>query len=405
MAIKQKYLGMLFCLGLLIIPCGSLFAKTPDPGGIAAGNVIINLGIAADVGYDSNVGHDTKGNEVQDGFIDATAKVRTHLNDNEQFDWNALVLFNWQERFGLGTFQGQERTPDGGFTLRASTGADLWKQSTIRLAPSISYTYLDDPEDDFMREDLKNHTINAGTHFYIQPGSGKVFSERLSYFIRPKIYAEQDTLGNIAATDLSHLYHKVESLTRWNFLPVSSLTLDVDFRIVQYLNETAQNTSSFPIRAKLGLQGLLLSRLHYNLNLGYAYSFYQDDVNEHMFIMDFSLGYSFNSNISLSVNYRKDFENSNVGNFFKYHTAGIRFNGLFIDHISTDLEFTFNYMLYRGGSSDGRIDTLYAANAGIDYVFFPGFSIGLDYKMRILNSSNTDDYMKHQVDFRISYEY
>ena len=243
---------------------------------------------------------------VNDGRVDVGVTFSSHLEDETTKKWDSNVSLLWQQYWGLG-----DAKANGSLNAVLSTSADLFKQSLFRISPSFTYQYTVNPEDDYLRQEIENHTIRAGVGATIQPGEGAIFSQKFSYNLSGKIYPDHN--------DISNFVHRIESVTRWNFLPHSSMALTVNFTVSHFLEDernsmigkeivnSSENATGLPVRLKYSLQGLIFARMTYTLGLGYAYAYYTKG-KEHMFIMNAKLGYSFRENIDLAVEFRKDFE-------------------------------------------------------------------------------------------------
>lgn len=395
----RRWLQFLLLASLWLVLAQNAVAnpKGPQPPGILLGNVALHPGAQLDIGYNSNKGHGdgTRTNDVLgDGYINVGATFRTELTNFDDYSWQSNFNFFWQQFFGAG----KART-EGGAIVRAATSADIFKTRILRITPQFSYAFVDQPEDENLRQDFRNHFVSLGSGFLIQPGEGKIFSQKIAYNLNSFIYPSR--------SEYSYLDHRFELLTKWYFLPVSSLTLLLEQRVIHYLNssdsESEPRSLGAPFRVKLGLQGLLLSRLSYTLGLGYSYAYYKDALSEHMFIMQADLGYSFTDSIKLSVGYKKDHENSNTGTYYKFHRIKLGFDGFFIDHLTTSLAFTTSIVQF---STEQRQDLLFGFSANLFYHFFAGLKLGVDYRMRI-NKSDADlgSYMQHVVGLSLVYEY
>ena len=169
---------------------------------------------------------------------------------------------------------------------------------------------------------------------------------------------------------------------------------------------SGDNASSYPLRIKYSLQGLLLERLSYGLGLGYAYVYYDNKNTEHMFIMNARLAYSFQKDVNLSLEYKKDFNNVVYGDYYKLHQVSLRFDALWFEHLQTKAEVGFGAFDYRTLEAASRNDYLLTARADIYYHFFPGLKLGLEYRLRY-NTSDADDadYVKNLVSLNLSYTY
>ena len=374
-------------------------SKEPESDGLQAGGFVMHPGADVAIAYD---GRDKIGSD--DGFVDVGVHFNTHLADETTKSWTNQLSFKWRQFWGLG-----EANADGGPEVNVSTNADLFKLSMFRIAPSASYTYFSDPEDDNLRRDFEHHSAKAGVGLYIQPGAGAIFSQRIGYQFSGRFYTEH--------SDVSHLVHRVDSVTRWNFLPQTSMSLLVDFRAITYLDddrnvspsideEDTHNSSSYPIRVKYSLQGLMLARMSYVLGLGYAYENYDNGLKEHMFIMNARLRYDFSSNAGIYLEYKKDFDNVIYGDYYKLHRVTLGFDGLWFDHLQTDFKLGYGNFNFRSESDSSRRDNMIIAEAKIFYHFFPGMKLGLEYNLRY-NTSDIDSagYAKNMAILSFAYEY
>ena len=373
--------------------------SVPEAAGIQAGNFVIHPGVDVSAGYDMR--DETVDNEHSDGFVDVGVHLNTHLLDETTTKWDNSLEFKWRQFWGLGTAD-----TSGGPNVRVSTAADIFRDRTFRIAPSASYYYVTDPEDDNLRKELDNHHVRAGVDFYIQPGAGAIFSQKFGYDLSGKLYPDR--------WDTSHLTHRLTSLTRWNFMPHTSMSLDVDFRIVSYIEDThqlvkggeftgeyAENFTSYPIRVKYDLTGLLLSRLSYDLGLGYAYQSDSGDLAEHMFIMNARLRYDFTEDVGLFVEYKKDFDNYREYDYYKYHRVTLGFNALWFEHLQTDFSVGYGFFDIQGRKDS--TSNLVNAEANIYYHFIPGFKLGAEYHLRY--STGSSDYTKNMFILSLAYEY
>lgn len=395
-----KLISRISLLTVLMLCAAWAQAKdsAPESRGILAGGFVLHPGAELGLAYD---GRGSQGND--DGFVDIGVFFKTRLENEDLRSWNNEVSLKWRQYWGVG-----DADPNGGLEARVSTSADLFKKSLFRLAPSASYQFLNDPEDDNLRVDFENHTVNAGVNFFIQPGEGAVFSQQIGYHLSGRLYTER--------SEVSNLTHRIESVTRWSFLPQSSMALTLGTDITQYLEETREgtgvpgasgdNANAYPFRIKYSLQGLLLERLSYVLGLGYAYVYYDNKNTEHMFIMNARLAYSFQKDVNLSLEYKKDFNNVVYGDYYKLHQVSLRFDALWFEHLQTKAEVGFGAFDYRTLEAASRNDYLLTARADIYYHFFPGLKLGLEYRLRY-NTSDADDadYVKNLVSLNLSYTY
>jgi hypothetical protein len=397
--LSQAGIGALMIMGICCADLAQAKDLTPEPDGIQTGGFVLHPGASAAIAFDArgSQGHN-------DGYVDLGVQLNTRLANEETKSWDNKVAFNWKQYWGIG-----DAKANGGPDITVSTNADLFKQSMFRVAPNASYSYLSDPEDDDLRQDFVNHHLAAGVAAYIQPSAGAVFSQRIAYHFDGKFYPDH--------SDVSNMQHRIDAVTRWNFLPQTSMALNIDFRITHYLESVRgtsdqfqyggnTNSTSMPIRLTYSLQGLMLARLSYQLGLGYAYQNYTNGLKEHMFTMNAKLKYEFEGKKSLSLEYKKDFNNVIYGDYYKSHRVDLTFNALWFDHLQTEIAAGFGAFDFKSLETMPRTDYLVNAQANIDYHFFPGMKLGLHYRLR-LNVSDYygASYIKNMISLNFAYEY
>ncbi|MBQ9396283.1 MAG: outer membrane beta-barrel protein [Proteobacteria bacterium] len=370
----------------------------PEAKGIQAGGFVMHPGAKVSVGYNAR---GSQGSD--DGLVDVGVHFRTRMADDKKYAWDNNVSFKWRQFWGLG-----DASPNGGPDVIVSSTADLMKENFFRIAPSVSYSYVNDPEDDNLRKDYENHRLKAGIGFYIQPSGGKIFSQRIGYKFNGQFYTEH--------SDVSHIVNTIDSVTRWNFFPNTSMSLSVDFRVLSYLEDSPRivggtapdsaNSTSLPVRIKYGLQGLLLARLSYSLGLGYAFEYYDNGMKEHMFIMNARVRYDFNDHNGIYLEYKKDFDNVIYGDYYKFHRVTLGYDACFAERFTLNLEAGFGAFDFRNFSQIERNDYLVTASVGMYYHFFPGLKLGLDYRLRY-NTSDAENssYVKNYITLGLAYEY
>lgn len=386
----------------LILNASSANAKPtpPEPQGIHASGIVMHPGANLAVAYDS-----LSNQNINDGRVDIGLSFKSRLEDETTKSWDTDALLSWRQYWGIGNADA-----NGGVNVKLATHADLFKQSIFRLTPSFSYQYLDQPEDDNLRQDFQNHTVRLGVGATIQPGQGAVFSQRFSYNMGGRIYPDH--------SDISYFTHRIESVTRWNFLPNSSMTLHVNFTPSHFIEDTrnssqgadlvnqSPNAIGMPVRVKYSLQGLLLPRMSYVLGLGYGYAYYSKENNEHLFIMNAKLGYSFRDNIELYAEYRKDFDTALYGDYYKFHRASLAFDAVWFEHLQTKADVGFGAFDFSSNAGLIRTDKLLSVKAHIAYYIIPSVKLALEYNFGY-NTSDIKEacYTKHAAIFQFAYEY
>jgi hypothetical protein len=115
----------------------------------------------------------------------------------------------------------------------------------------------------------------ASAELVFTPGAG-LFEWRLGYSFAGTVF--EDT----KFSTLTNLNNQVTTRGRWRFLPRTSLTYDASFGFISYTNPAAETqggkTSSHPMRARIGVNGLITSSFSILAMGGWGASFYTPKV-------------------------------------------------------------------------------------------------------------------------------
>ena len=192
-------------------------------------------------------------------------------------------------------------------------------------ARTIQPTVLGDPNLSFNRDD-----IGAGAEVIAQPGGGTL-DWHFGYQFHDTIFEDAEGQG------LDNITHEANTRGRWKFRPKTAFLYDATLRFISYTNPT--NTpgglhDSTPVRTRIGLNGLITSRMALLVMAGYGGSFYStanfskvqqyDSVigqAEAKFFLTPNPGADQPGALSLtisslSVGYVRDFMNSYLGDYY-----------------------------------------------------------------------------------------
>lgn len=401
---------------ILLFLCNTAMAKdrTPEPKGIETNGFVLHPGATLGIGFDT---YNNRQFFSSDGMVDIGLHFKTRLENEELYSWNNSISFDWNQYWGLSYYQNANGGPDA----HVSTHADLFKKSIVRLTPSASYKYNSEAEDSNLNTIPVNHSIVAGTYMTVQPGSGAIFSERVGYHFNGTIFQH--------AASVSWFEHRIDSLTRWNFLPQTHMALAVDFRYIHYMRDTRKtndieaagnrrdNPTGMPVRIKYSLGGLLTQRLSYDLGAGYAFIYYDPGTKVHSWLLNALLRYDIRSNIGMQIEYKKDFETSTFADYYNFHRVVASFDAIWFDKLQTEISAGYGYYDYQTDFTlnpdiPERKDHLISLDAGVHYQFLDGLRLGLTYRLRVDNNNLEEDYgyargdfSKNRIMLKLNYEY
>jgi hypothetical protein len=115
-----------------------------------------------------------------------------------------------------------------------------------------------------------NVSARAGGELAWAPGGG-LFEWRLGYSFLGKFFEEQSTLTNLT--------NEVSTRGRWRFLPRTAMLYDARLGFIDYTNGK-NKTGSHPLRARIGMNGLVTHSVGILAMVGWGSSFYTPSPQE-----------------------------------------------------------------------------------------------------------------------------
>jgi hypothetical protein len=182
-----------------------------------------------------------------------------------------------------------------------------------------------DPNLSFNRDD-----VSAGGEFIMQPGRGTL-DWHFGYMFRDAIFEQS------VAQPYDNITHDVYTRGRWRFRPRTALTYDASIQWIDYVNQSQALqeglVSSTPVRARLGLNGLVTDRFAILVLGGWGASFYSNTLSgqpqydsfigqaEAKFYLTSTPGITATPDTglalsSIAVGYNRDFQNSYLGGYY-----------------------------------------------------------------------------------------
>jgi hypothetical protein len=204
-----------------------------------------------------------------------------------------------------------------------------------------------DPNLSFNRDD-----VGAGGEFTVQPGSGTL-DWHFGYQFQGALFEQSEGVPYNNTTN--QLYTR----GRWKFRPRTSLVYDATFGFTSYTHQqealAAGLVSSTPIRARLGINGLVTDRFSVVALVGWGASFYDNTVStmpqydsvigqaEVKWFLSASPGIAQSADLglalsSIALGYTRDFANSYLGNFYGQDRGYLRFSYFFSGRTLVTLE-------------------------------------------------------------------
>jgi hypothetical protein len=352
-----------------------------EGAGVRAGDLELHPGIAGEVGYDSNwllrsdkTGFDNSGPNfppipalefrvTPSLYLSTLGPQRREGDVSSQPPEVAFrmgVNATYREFVGLSSDPAVKQPTCG--TLGTCTANDISQQrnlsgtadARIDIAPErplgaalfASYARLiypnsgtADPNQSFNRDE-----VSAGGEMVTQPGGGTL-DWHFGYQFHDTIFEET------AGQGFGNTTHELFTRGRWKFRPRTALIYDATLRFLSYQKPdlAAQQglVNSTPVRARIGLNGLITDRFAALALVGWGASFYDttkwkaepqyDSVvgqAELKWYLTASPGIAASSELTLalstiSLGYQRDFSNSYLGNFYGTDRGYLRFDYFF----------------------------------------------------------------------------
>ena len=341
--------------------------------GIKAGDSLeLHPGIAGEVGYDSNY------------LLESQKSGANIINAAPQNPVQGTGMLRITPSLSIATVDAQRRGNDGGqpeppkVRFRAGLSATyreflfnsaLASQRNVSAAVDaraeilperpwgavlnagyvrvIQPTVLGDPNLSFNRDD-----ISAGAALTMQPGSGTL-DWQFGYQFHATLFEDAE------GTPLDNLTHEASTRGRWKFRPKTALLYDATLRFMSYTNASSLPGglhNSTPLRARVGLTGLVTPRLSVLALVGYGASFFAADGNPAVQQYDSFIGqaeakFFLTANpgtdapgavsltlSSLAVGFVRDFQNSYLGDFYGSDKGYVRLQWFFAGRALVGLE-------------------------------------------------------------------
>jgi hypothetical protein len=324
--------------------------RLSEGAGIRAGDFEIHPGIAGEIGYDSNwfLRSPKEGPNITNGAPQAPVLAAGLLRITPSLSLSTLgpqrraeapdveppkVMFRaglsatYREFFGDEDVR-RQRNVSGGADARL----DIMPQRTLGGAVYGNYVRTIQPNIVTANPDLSfnRDDVGAGAELNTQPHGGTL-DWHFGYQFHTTIF-EQDSVNNL----FNNHTHEAYTRGRWKFRPRTALIYDGTLRFTQYSNPSENPGglhNSTPVRARIGLNGLVTSRLALLALAGWGSSFFETGGNPNINQFDSIIGQAelkwFLSGApegdaggmslllsSISVGYVRDFQNSYLSDFY-----------------------------------------------------------------------------------------
>lgn len=227
---------------------------------------------------------------------------------------------------------------------------DIAAERPVSGAVFASYTRVTQADPSDAQIPFDRDSIGGGAEIGLQPQSGTL-DWHFQYQYSATLFEAQ------APQVFDNTTHEVSTRGRWKFTPRTSLVFDGNQRFISYPNSQAAANgliNSTPIRARLGLNGLITDRFAATAMAGYGGSFYDNTFNpqqydsviglaEFKWFLSASPGVAKATDLglalsSIAIGYQRDFQNSYLGTYYGIDRGYLKFSYFFAGRVLATLE-------------------------------------------------------------------
>jgi len=383
-----------------------------SPNGVnLSDDVILHFGIGAEAGYDSNVFY--AATAVQSApilrvlpFLELTNARRSGaIPAGLYFNLNASLQYREyltedpaikEQRAFMPTLAGFLETNSGG---------------TVSFGLGDTFTRTEDPPYIPNQPPFIRYNNQASLQLRFAPGGGRVqglirYTNSIDFFETESLRVANSMLNEVMV-DAS-----------WRWLPKTALFVRVSQGIITFFNEG--KNGSRPLRGVVGLRGLITEKLSATIAAGYVNGFYTGGESTSGVVGSISgnaeLNYRPTVLTTLTLGYRRDFQNAIFGNFYYVNAVYAAIRQYVAGRLSLALTGRYERRNYEGLPASamaptGRDDNFAQVGATFDYNLRSWLYTGIGYGL-IFNDSDFTfpagpdgdgrvDYTKHQVFARL----
>jgi len=218
--------------------------------------------------------------------------------------------------------------------------------------------YTERPGSEMLKEDGYDRVVATfGPDLRIRPGGrpeSRAFEVRLGY--RFNLERSLNSLADLGGNRGDKNTHRLRFLTHWKFFPKTALFLDVSYAMVNYRQVVdldasgnlvdSPNKDLNPLRAELGLEGLITPRLSLILRGGYSNSFQEEGASYSGPIGRFDLEYKLEPRLAIGAGYALKLGNDGFSNYYTLNRAEARTTVNLPARVSVQGSVGFDYYSY-----------------------------------------------------------
>jgi hypothetical protein len=359
--------------------------------GVRAGDLEIHPGIAGEFGYDSNWFQRSSQTDVDNGppvapvipalelrvtpsLYLSTVGIRRRDDEggpaeNPAIAFRAGVNATYRAYFGVTDDASQAQNDIAG---QANVGGaadarlDILPGRPVGGAVFATYgrTILPNAGDADPNVSFNQDTISAGAELGIIPGGGTL-DWHFGYLFSTTLFEQSQ------GQPFTNYSNEAYLRGRWRFRPRTAMLYDATFDFFNYTNAAEARAqglvSSTPVRARIGVNGLITERFAALAMIGWGASFFDDKIPqvqqfdsllaqaELKWFLAASPGIARATDLglalsSISVGFTRDFQNSYLGNYDILDRGYLKFDYMFAGRVAISVQ---------GGVGSVEYPTLY----------------------------------------------
>lgn len=327
--------------------------------------LVLHLGIAVDVTWDSNVFYEANNGTSAfflriNPFFDLTNRPRAGTR-MVQFDLHG----------GLGYVEylttSQRLAAHRQFNVDAGLAAAFFSTSPYNFSVFDNYVRTVQPPYTVSSSNFDRDTNEVGVRVNLSPGGGRLtfnvgYLFGIDYFERAPL------------TDYNVQYHRFDLRASWRFFPKTALYVALDETLYHYPTPgTGAHSDSRPFHVMAGIQGLVTTKLTVNLWVGYGNGFYVTGPSPNTAIGGVSLSWKPTLLSTGVIGYQHDFQNSLLGSYYDVDMAYISWTQL-IWRFTAFARLQYSNMRFNGvnpliQATTNGTDNNVVLNLRVDYPF------------------------------------
>ncbi len=250
---------------------------------------------------------------------------------------------------------------------------------------------------------------------------GKALKFRLGYsfgFNKTIFTDDLSERTKLASEAQDNMEHNFNFDIEWRFLPKTALLSTTSYGFIMHYNNDASTASSLnivdstPILSKIGLRGVITSKLALKLMLGWAYVMYDSGSNFNSFVANAELTYNFSKKTSLVLGFQNSFKDVVFSNYLSYYDFYLNTNIALTNNINLgfNIDATLNnysnVSLGNGVTSpdsrseiDGRFTTFmaYSYKSYKTELKYSARKIFTDFTTTYNGDTTRYDYLQHLI--------